>query len=51
MKKKTINYDKFILRLNFLYPNYLVGFISYQISCISAISNPIFRWNSCKGSE
>ena len=23
----------------------------YQPSCILAISNPIFRWESCKGSK
>ena len=23
----------------------------YQPSCISAISNSVFRWDSCKGSE
>ena len=38
-----------ILRLNLI--NHLFGFISAKFACILAISNPIFRWESCKGSE
>ena len=38
-----------IVRLNFI--NHLVGFIPYQICLYLAISNPVFRWESCKGSE
>ena len=38
-----------VVRLNFI--NHLVGFIPYQICLYLAISNPVFRWESCKGSE
>ena len=30
--------------------NHSVGFIPYQFSCNSAFRNPVFRWDSCKGS-
>ena len=39
---------KIILRLNLI--NHSVGFISCQFACNSALSNPVFRWKSCKGS-
>ena len=35
------------VRLNLI--NHLVGFILYKFACILAISNPVFRWESCKG--
>ena len=39
---------KIILRLNLI--NHSVGFISCQFASNSALSNPVFRWKSCKGS-
>ena len=36
------------VRLNLI--NYLIGFIPCQICFNLAISNPVFRWESCKGS-
>ena len=36
------------VRLNLI--NHLVGFIPCQFACNSTISNPMFRWESCKGS-
>ena len=36
------------VRLNLI--NHLVGFILYQFACNSALKNPVFRWESCKGS-
>ena len=37
-----------IVRLNLI--NYLVGLFCAKFACILAISNPVFRWESCKGS-
>ena len=37
-----------ILRLNLI--NHFVGFIPYQFACNSALRNPVFIWESCKGS-
>ena len=37
------------VRLNLI--NHLIGFIPTKFACISTISNPVFRWDSCKGSE
>ena len=39
---------KIILRLNLI--NHYIGFISCQFACNSALSNPVLRWKSCKGS-
>ena len=36
------------VRMNLI--NHLVGFILCKFSCILAIRNPVFRWESCKGS-
>ena len=36
------------IRLNLI--NHFVGFIPCQFACNSALRNPIFRWESCKGS-
>ena len=36
------------VRLNLI--NHFVGFISCQFACNSALRNPVFRWESCKGS-
>ena len=36
------------VRLNLI--NHLVGFILYQFTCNLALRNPVFRWESCKGS-
>ena len=38
----------FSVRLNLI--NHFVGFIPCQFACNSALRNPIFRWESCKGS-
>ena len=35
------------VRLNLI--NHFVGFILCQFACISALKNPVFRWESCKG--
>ena len=35
------------VRLNLI--NHLVGFIPCQFACNLTISNPAFRWESCKG--
>ena len=37
-----------VVRLNLI--NHFVDFIPYQFACNSAFRNPIFRWESCKGS-
>ena len=37
-----------ILRLNLI--NHFVGFIPCQFACNSALRNPVFMWESCKGS-
>ena len=29
----------------------LLALFRAKFACISAISNPVFRWDSCKGSE
>ena len=39
---------KIYVRLNLI--NHFVGFISCQFACNLAFRNPIFRWESCKGS-
>ena len=36
------------VRLNLI--NHLVGFILCQFACNSTLRNPVFRWESCKGS-
>ena len=36
------------VRLNLI--NHFVGFISCQFACNSTLRNPVFRWESCKGS-
>ena len=36
------------VRLNLI--NHYVGFIPCQFACNSALRNPVFRWDSCKGS-
>ena len=30
--------------------NHLVGLFRAKFACILAIRNPVFRWESCKGS-
>ena len=37
-----------LVRLNLI--NHFVGFILCQFTCNSALKNPVFRWESCKGS-
>ena len=37
------------VRLNLI--NHLIGFIPCQFACNLALSNPVFRWETCKGSE
>ena len=37
-----------IIRLNLI--NHFIGFIPCQFACNSALRNPVFRWESCKGS-
>ena len=36
------------VRLNLI--NHFVGFIPYQFACNLALRNPVFRWESYKGS-
>ena len=43
-----MNQGKRSVRLNLI--NHFVGFIPCQFACNSAFRNPVFRWESCKGS-
>ena len=36
------------VRLNLI--NHFIDFIPCQFACNSALRNPVFRWESCKGS-
>ena len=38
---------RMFVRLNLI--NHFVGFIPCQFACDSALRNPVFRWESCKG--
>ena len=38
----------YLVRLNLI--NHFIGFIPCQFACNSTFRNPVFRWESCKGS-
>ena len=46
--KFKMNFRSSPIRLNLI--NHYVGFIPCQFACNSALRNPVFRWESCKGS-
>ena len=49
MVERVVKFDTLgTVRLNLI--NHFVGFIPCQFACNLALRNPLFRWESCKGS-
>ena len=47
--ERVVKFDTLgTVRLNLI--NHFVGFIPCQFACNLALRNPLFRWESCKGS-